>query len=469
MNRRIVLKINPTQPVEKEISLEEYLEAQHSMASIQKEIDEKSSDVIRSLEIAEALEELAVVADNISSATREETQLIEIGGNIAVAGTRVDPASLIPSLESYVGGKISLEEFDFKGKLQKIWEAIVKTITAIIKKVKEFIDKSEIVLAGALNSLKKLEREVLESKNKQPKNTSFELDTSRFDSVLNNGKVGVSDPKEVISLLENSKTFYESFADVYIDGIVDLADKIREKADSITDQNINEVANYIGDTLNAGIPNIFNRVMIAIRSSNALDKLEMGTAKNETGYNTYGIENHTAYTRLMGGIKLTFIQPDIKVSGGRFDVEKNPEEFLNFIDRTRHSGINFKKTEEVRPSATITEPYSMEELQKIVQTSIKTLMAIKSIKDKGHQKRLMDSIDKLKKVLGDLTDRFETIAPGDLKNIEAIMSLNIAFTNWIRTPWVPMVEHAVRVSRAVGWLVRNNLEHYETVRTKPSK
>lgn len=118
---------------------------------------EATSDLVdagRAIDVAEALEDLAVVAEPITEATPTEIALVDTTAQMAVAGTDLAPEEIIPesdgvSLESRVGRRIAVE--GIKETVANIWRGIKALLKKIWAKVEEFFYK----IFGAIPSLRR--------------------------------------------------------------------------------------------------------------------------------------------------------------------------------------------------------------------------------------------------------------------------------------------------------------------------
>ncbi|MBB5409408.1 hypothetical protein HDG34_003349 [Paraburkholderia sp. HC6.4b] len=107
-----------------EEAVNELGEAGETSAEIAQDLDESE----RNIQIADSLSDVAFVADRIEKATPAEAALMETAGDLAVAGTDVEPEQVVPSMESYIGTTIATE-------------GIKETVTKILQGVMQFIER----------------------------------------------------------------------------------------------------------------------------------------------------------------------------------------------------------------------------------------------------------------------------------------------------------------------------------------
>lgn len=453
MTARVVVKTKPIEsPVE--ISVEEYMDSQDKVINNNHEINNKISDITRTMEIVESLEELAVVADSITDASREEAQLIEIGGNIAVAGTNVNPETIIPSMESFIGGKISLEEFSFREKLKKIWDYIVKTTKAIVAKIKEFIKDSNVMIAYSVNNVNKLEKLVIEAKDKKPKDTAFELDTSRFDDILNDNIDAVNSANAISYMVKNYSTFFEKFTEDYSKNLLSIISTISSKVSNIKDNkySLRDVSLEIYDILKTAQPDLFN-----ILTKN-IDKTIHTTSVNDNG-----VQRTFVQTSFIGGLNFDFTQPDYSAVG---------DDLVALNERMRKTSIKSvgklegKGFSNYNSSKVLREVYTHKEMTEIT-TILKYMMSdVKRFRSSGYEKRLLDAKESLSKVIGDKIISLNELDSEGQQSARALMDLDLVITNMIAYPTKDIIAHTLRLERVITWLVKKNLAHYEDKKSK---
>ena len=97
------------------------------------EVDQDVEEAGRMLDVSDAMEDLAEIADGIEEATPVEVALIDNTAAMAVAGTDITPEEVIPAMESYRGKRIATESIRERARqfldsllafLKKIWEKI---------------------------------------------------------------------------------------------------------------------------------------------------------------------------------------------------------------------------------------------------------------------------------------------------------------------------------------------------------
>lgn len=137
-----------------DISLEEESMLVAEGAATAAAIDADLNESGRVLEIADSLEDLAVVAETIEEATPAEIALVENAGALAVAGTDVSPEELVPSMESALGGRFDMTRV--RAAAAAFWESIQRMVGKIWVKIEEFFHNAFGTAPALLRRTKEL-------------------------------------------------------------------------------------------------------------------------------------------------------------------------------------------------------------------------------------------------------------------------------------------------------------------------
>ena len=118
------------------LSLEEELMVmQDTEASRQAAVSE-TEEAERTIDIVEALEDLAFVADTIERVTPREAALIQIVADTAMAGTGVDGAVIAPAMEA----DVTVQSDRLKVTIQKVVAMIKQVMKSILDHIKNFYE-----------------------------------------------------------------------------------------------------------------------------------------------------------------------------------------------------------------------------------------------------------------------------------------------------------------------------------------
>jgi hypothetical protein len=114
------------------------------------------ADADRCLEVTQVLGEMVnTVQSRVSEPAPTEARLIELIGDMAVAGTDAAPEDVVPSLEAYGDGSATIKKV--KENIAKMWAWVKQLVSKILEKIGYFfkaVFKSSVALDARLNKLK---------------------------------------------------------------------------------------------------------------------------------------------------------------------------------------------------------------------------------------------------------------------------------------------------------------------------
>ena len=118
------------------LSADEQMEAMVASEESFQEFIQLEAENARAMEIAAGLENLAMVADHVKSASNTDLAFFDAGIDLALVGTGISSESIVPGLEDMEGSVISTESV--KETVDKIWTAIKKVIENMWKQIQIF-------------------------------------------------------------------------------------------------------------------------------------------------------------------------------------------------------------------------------------------------------------------------------------------------------------------------------------------
>ena len=157
------------------LSLEEEQIVMTDAVELASDINQEFNEANRIVEISDALEDLAVIADQIEAASHTEIALMETAGDMAVAGTDIESDEIVPSLESYRGKRIAAE--GFKQTAGQIWKNIQEFLKKIWEKITQFFSNIFLAIPNARHRLNQLTDKLKEIDGLTARGTVFEIDT----------------------------------------------------------------------------------------------------------------------------------------------------------------------------------------------------------------------------------------------------------------------------------------------------
>ena len=180
------------------VALEEQVQAIEETCALNQKIEDVFENADTAHAMTKALEDLAFVVDNIREVTPKEAALIQIAGDMSVAGANVPAEHVTPSMESILDGKITAREI--AAKIKDTVEHIIAAIRALLRKVstyvQSYISRATVVAGGSETRLKKLEEAYRNIHGTSPTRKSFEMvlptvggrATNTMDELLDSSK-----------------------------------------------------------------------------------------------------------------------------------------------------------------------------------------------------------------------------------------------------------------------------------------
>lgn len=188
------------------VALEEQVNAIEETVALNQKIEEAFDETDRAQGLTKALEDLAFVVDNVREITPKEASLIQIAGDMAVAGTDVPADAMTPAMESILDGKFTAREI--AAKIKDTVEHIIAAIRQLLRKVAtyvtSYISRATIVAGGSETRLKKLEEAYKNINGHTSSRKSFEMVLPTTGGrAVNTMEDLLSDSKEFLNALES--------------------------------------------------------------------------------------------------------------------------------------------------------------------------------------------------------------------------------------------------------------------------
>jgi hypothetical protein len=398
----------------------EVAEAGEHAAEIQHDLAESE----RVIQVSDALEDLAYVADSIKQATPAEAALMETAGNMAVAGTDVEPDAIVPSMESFIGHRIATE--GIKETAQRIWESIVMFIDRIWEKIRGYwrINKTLPTWRKKLDALKKMASETGDQKH-----VDFVRASVHLFAFVKGGGLSEKDFQEHPSDLPRFvKTVRGMFAE-YANGVVEKGQ---------------EIAKAIGEF-----------------DVNRPEKAAQDLKNKLTGMHPEGFASSAGIDKLIGHAHLELVA--YENTAGE-DVDAALERLRNSGAKYVNDGAHFVAQHAALPSVIPVAPKHAyvatlgmldEMLSSMEHFYEKTYP---QFDDLG--KRIKSASATATKAMGKAGEA--AMAEGrTIHHYRSLLNFNKAWAQWTYQPFVPLFTHAIKVMRGYSALVEAGLEAYD--------
>lgn len=419
------------------ISLEEEAlmvsEAQDEAAEVATDLAEAE----RLIEVTDALEDLAVVADNIEEATPTELQLIETVGQAAVAGTDVEPEEIVPAMEGFKGGRIATE--GIRETARNIWEQIQKYLKQIWEKIEAFFYK----LFGTVPSLRKrvaaLRDKVDAKQGMKSEAKNVNIPGATYLSIAgtpvkNEGALN----KGLSDLVEASKYVFGT----YSDGVASRGEIIAEALNKF-------------DIKEAEVATVALRDKLAANKGAKLPGSATINKSRFPGFDTYVgpglLGNHSLALKLF--------------------TDSNDTTVLGSLDKFRRAGVELISTNE-KPGTNGTGAaefslMGLSAMNSALADLDKILDLVEEYRRGKRTKDITKSRDAIKTASAKATKAMESAKTGDeearatVAYYRAMINFNAAYARWVQQPAVPFSGSVLSTVRATLALIEKNLATYK--------
>jgi hypothetical protein len=417
------------------LSLEEEMLMVDEAAQDESQVERDLSESERVIEVSDALEDVAVVADGIEAATPGEVALIDTASQMAVAGTDIEPEQVVPAMESYMGKRIATETI--RETARTIWENIQAFLTKVWNQIVAYFRVGAVV-PMVEKRIASLEKKVGELGKLKEGSGNIKLKSS-FLAVKG---------KTVSTVGELGKAFTE----------------VEKTAEFVFGANAEEVAKH-GEALAAVIgkftPENHAEVMKELLETFDGFKAAVVPSGKSGKDGDYEISSGP---ELLGGGQLV----------GRTYSPTAGASPLGSLERFRKSGITYEAGSSPTPAEGEFQTLSVAEMQSMLADAKKLL---KTLKDFHAGARL----DKLKKA-GDALKAASKKASGEIGKIKqddkgqsavindyrAALNLNVAFTRWVQSPALPFYGKCLSAVKALTHVVASSAAQYESKDAKPA-
>ena len=411
-------------------------EAGTDAASVAQELDEAE----RVVQVADALEDLAVVAGSSDEVSPKEAALIETAGNMAVAGTDVDPEEVVPAMESFkdgdaISGKLAME--DFKQKARTMWENIKRMLKEIWAKIESFFYKIFGTIPRLRKSLEALKAKVEGAQRLSKKEAKFSVGGSRFmhagGKAISNGQAleaGLTD------VLHAADFVYGS----YVDGLKQRGTAVEKALEGFDAEKPTEAT-----------------AKLAAELDKHVHKVPGGSSNGGTRWPKYMVSKGDD---LMGGDSLFALVPK----------ETDKVGDLGALELARQGQVLLEPSSE---KATATgqaiefQTLDLGAAEKVIATAEKILDKMEAYQ-RGKAKREVQEIkskieaasnkaEKAAGKLGEGSGEEQAAVP----HFRALINFNLAYARWIQSPTIPFTKVAFGAIRQAMVLVDRSVAQYQ--------
>ncbi len=393
--------------------------------------------------VSESLEDLAVIADGIEEATPAEVQLVETAGDMAVAGTDIEPEEVVPgtteegepmpALESYIGKKINTE--GIKRVATRIWESIKKFLKEIWAKIESFYNN----MFGAITPLRKrveaLSKEVAATAGKT---SEGKVKISGSVAAVSIDGKPVSSASEIKAGIKDLNEIATCVFDGYVDHVVSVGEKAAKVIGAFTAEKSKETVTELVNACKGFSP-----------------KLPGATS---AGNRFPGFETHLSKP-FLGNKSLATKAYDVKtLSEGSLGV-------LERVMQSRFEVVDTKDSAAAGPADFELTVMSQNEMVEVCKDLLKTIDILEKF-DRGSKRKSLKATQKsIEEATGKATTELgkakEGVDAATTAEFRKIADFNKTYTHWATKPAVPFLKHAATSVKAIMVLVQKSAAAYK--------
>lgn len=428
-----------------DICTEEAEVMENEANEIAQDVQAETADAERALDVADSLEDMAVVTDDITEATPAETQLVQIAGDMAAAGDAdTGGDEIVPATEAYIGKRIAAE--GFREKAREIWANIKAWLKKIWTKIEKFFYK----IFGSIPRLRK----------------QIKAMDSRVDKL----------DEEGASLKDDGKTFNLTSG---IGGLI---------VDSSPIKKGSELKTALGNTTEA-IVRVTNGTNISTLGNDIADKLrDFKAATSEEALeslkslNTKVLSSQGKVCKLFGSPESSSKWPKFKVVaskgilGGKDLVYRvredastnaNPIEYSEYLRSCRIEFASLSNKDVKLPDEVKFTTLTISEMRELLKDASKTLDALESFNRGSGKKEVLkakDAIATASDKLEKSTANNESSNEGErniLACVRAAYKYNMMYTTIASTATTQAYQVGLQAVRTVLMLAARSCSQYK--------
>lgn len=418
------------------LSLEEEAIEAAEQATEAGEIAQDLSEADRVIEISDALEDLAAVAGSIEEATPAETQLVEIAGQMAVAGTDVSPEEIVPAMEAFVLKKIDTAAMYNTAK--QIWERILNYVKQIWEKIANFVKR----VVGAIPRLRRNIEELEE----------------KIDAVESQKAEGKIELYAGLTALSVNGSPVANHGDLS-KALKDLHAASKFVFGNVVDNTI-ERGKAVESSIKAFDPAKSAESVTALRA--AFRSVKVPNAPGAAGADAKrfpGFETRVG-TPLLGNVSIAF----------KAYTDKGDSGDLGALERYRNSGFALVPSADKLPDGKPAqfEPLTPAAMKATLKSVLELLDTLEEFESSGKNKAIQTQKKAIEAASSEAAKAMAKYAPeneGDKQaattNFRAALNMNTGFTKWAAGLTVPFMTNALKSARASVVLVQRSLAAYK--------
>lgn len=387
----------------------------------------------RLADVSDAMEDMAAIVDGVEEPSETERNLVEIAGDMAVAGSDAEAEEvMVPATESF--GRAGMESIGEKAK--QIWDRVLAMLKKIWEKIESFFYKIFGSVPSRRRNLKALRATVdkISDKTIDKDNKKFKVTSTKGLTVNNQAvKTAAGFQSSVNDSIAAIKWGLEDYTGVL--------------------KNVGEkLADVVGD-FDAEKPEAFAKSVVGI-----MEKFPKVPGGSPESGDRFGGMVATVGTALLGNRSLACRQPkavDVKGASGselhKLDMArrtafmmvpsnyKKDEAASDFEFETLTSSQMEKLLDGVETILDTIEQFSRGQKSKDISAARKKIEAASAKASSAWDKRMDDKDNKP-------TEEGRAV-------FKAALGFNLAYAGWAKEPVAALIQHGLHVTSTVFALV----------------
>lgn len=399
------------------------------------EADKELSEAERIIEVSDALEDMAVAVSGDEPLTEREAMIVETAGQMAVAGTDIEPEEIVPSMEAFVGRTIGAE--GFREKAKQIWEAILRFLKQIWEKIESFFYKIFGTIPRMRKSLKALEEKVENANRKTVKEKKFNVSSVKY---LTHGATQAKDASALSDGLSKLQATADYVYGGYLKDLKEIGGDIVKALEDFDPEKPGEAADALAPKLSK-----FN---LRIPGASGAGGSRWPRYQVKAGHD------------LLGGMSLFALTPKDSTKTGT----------LGHLEIARAAGVQFAPSQEKAKALPATLEFatmSTADASRVIGQAEKLLDAMEEFQRGKGQREVKDQRSKLEAASKKAESAASKLGKGEASEqaaatyYRALLNFNVSYARWIQQPTIPFTKTALQVVRTAMVLVERSMGQYE--------
>lgn len=399
-------------------------------------------DVDRQFELADGLEDLAVIADQITNPTPINIELMASAAQLAVAGTDIDPQAIVPALESDAGSGQAAAQ-GLRARAAAITKRIWEILNSIYERIRSWIRGLTADAERMDRNLKNLDTKVdeLAASGKPVRSGDFVVRSS--PQFLN---FGDSTPKlmakasELLAVLETSRQIGDYVFGQHTKYILSKADDLAKIIESFDPAKPEEAVEKA------------IKAMKALSGAKLPGETKLGDI-NEN-YDTY------ASNVMMAG---KMIQRQVWAPRAGGDIPPTTE--LERAARAQMVLVSGASVESFKAGDHKFSTMTTAEMKKVIEAERSVINAVLKYSGADDGSRKLDqaraNLERSTKSAEAKFNKTENTAANVLGAWNSLTRLNVEFANWTIRPQQALNEHLLSSVRFASMLVSSSMSEYQ--------